>query len=247
MTHNLTSADLRNVAFADHLTAAQRSAIRVALVANTRGNTERALNAGEAGDIAGAARYFGLATDDWALAVRLGATDAEIRAGIAQGGEEAADPRTRLDKAYEDFTKASISEFCAARGLTDLGQDGPLYDLGHVRVRALFRGPDGQDQADAALVYESMTVGSDIDAGTRGYYEDQIGQCPDGHDLSVANRQRGEHDASLAPLGQIAHRFDLPAPVLAADPGGWVRSWDSFPDMSDEQQADAATALGVQL
>ncbi|MEW2518156.1 hypothetical protein [Actinacidiphila alni] len=154
----------------------------------------------------------------------------------------AARARERFIAACADLTDESIRDLCAKTSLTYLGEAGPVFLLGTIRVRGTFTDAAGRYWADAALVAESLITGSDMSRLTRDYWRDAAGNCTEFHSLWIATSERGLWDATISPLDQIAVQLHLPAPTPFPD--GWARSWNDFPTISDAQEI-AIVAHGV--
>lgn len=131
--------------------------------------------------------------------------------------------------AIDAFNAVQLAELEAVSDLRYLGAAGPVYLVGHVRIRGAFVDRAGGHWADGRLVVESAYLG----APSWEYWRNEIcgGQLDPAHDLWVADRHRGLVDAVIAPIPAIATVLDLPTPEPFPD--GWCRDWTTLPTVTD--------------
>jgi hypothetical protein len=152
-----------------------------------------------------------------------------------------ADALARAQAAMADCTRINIEHLQVDAGLRHLGETPAIYLAGHIRIRAMFAGPDGRHYADGALVIESISGDPDTTRGLLDYYEDMLGNLTEGHDLWVLNGIRGQWNAVLAPVKEIADLFQL-GPALRMPAGNWARGWWDMPARTDAQELAWAAA-----
>jgi hypothetical protein len=151
-----------------------------------------------------------------------------------------------LNAAIRAFNEAERMGFMLTTASRWLGDDGPTYLVGEVRVKALFVDIFGRHWADGALVAESIGH-----TAPDPYVEDYLHTMlchPDVecHDVWQFTDTRGRWNALMAPVDVIAREFDYPAPSVL--PGqNWARSWETLPERTDEQELAWIAAGGKPL
>jgi hypothetical protein len=156
------------------------------------------------------------------------------------------DFRAQLMALAAKANRHAVEQLRAEAGLRHLGEAPAIYVAGGFRIRAPFVGPDGRHYADACLVIESMAGDPGATRGLVDYYQDLLGNLRDGHDLWIFNHHRGEWNAVVAPVDEIADVLDL-GPALRMPAGNWARGWWDMPSRTDEQELAWAAAGGKPL
>lgn len=148
------------------------------------------------------------------------------------------DREIALRTALADYNRAGLAEFEAETGLRYLGDDGPVYLAGSVRVRALFIDGAGSHWCDGRLAAESAYSGTHAVRDWASVVGERLDSA---HDLWITTTERGRHDAIIAPISDVCAVLDLDPPELFAP--GWARSWRTF-DWMVESTALALAAAG---
>lgn len=151
-----------------------------------------------------------------------------VQAERREGSEEA------LLDAMEAYNATERTAFrVTIKGLW-LGNDGPAYQLGDVRGKALFVDTAGRHWADGALVAESL--GHIAGGATLAEaYNQALCAQDEARDLRVWTETRGRWNALMAPVDVIAHAFGYPPPTrLPGD--NWARTWWDTPGRTDEEE-----------
>ncbi|MDF6043219.1 hypothetical protein LRD69_13890 [Streptomyces sp. JH14] len=148
------------------------------------------------------------------------------------------DHKQQLEAAMRAFNEAERAEFTLTTSTRWLGNSGPTYLLGDVRVAALFEDARGRHWVDAFLAVESLTGIAELarrNGGLMEGYRWAAAQMDDAHDLWVCTETRGKWNAVLAPIGSLAHTWGYPPPVRMPN-GNWARTWMDMPERTDQQE-----------
>lgn len=139
------------------------------------------------------------------------------------------DSQETLYAAIEEYNRAERAHLEIDHGLRWLGNDGPVYLAGGVRIRGLFVDRDGQHWGDAILAIESHSP----DPGYREWASDRAHEIEPHHEIFQFSKRRGQVFPMIAPVARIAEFLEVDPPELF--PAGWTRSWDTPEADSDER------------
>lgn len=142
---------------------------------------------------------------------------------------------TELQGALDRYNRIQLAEMQLATGLRYLGEEGPVFLAGPVRIRGLFVDRDGRHWCDAHLVVESaFTTRQERDI----HSDRAAGNLDPGHELWQFTPERGRWEACISPVVDVAELLGLSAPEPF--PPGWCRNWRSIPTLTDADELELA-------
>lgn len=142
------------------------------------------------------------------------------------------DHQRQLDAAIRNFNEAERTTFTDSTMTVWLGLDGPVYQVGDVRVKAFFVDPLGRHWVDAALYAESLNQGT---GATENVHTSVCHPDVEGRDLWVMVDVRGKWNAVVTPVTVLACELGHEPPTLRPA-GDWARTWWDLPGRTDAQE-----------
>ena len=135
-----------------------------------------------------------------------------------------------LREAIAQFNRAEIDELVTKTSLRWLGDTGPVFRAGAVRIGALAVDAEGTYFCDGHLVVESYVY----DPDGREVFADIVGGSDRGHEMWQYTDFRGKWEARIMRIEDACFLLDLPEPQRSTDT--WARCWRTLPQLTDEHE-----------